>query len=175
MRFICLAIFLFAGVETLANFVVSSTENNSSILKVENPSKSKPRKLKFKIKDLEKLIGKRFTLKEKIEIRILSIGYKKKIRANKFAPGDPDKQGKLSFIFGVAALALLSTIFLPWASGSFLGIILLFAIPVLAGLALWLGLRSAREGKNFKNVFGIIAGGAIIALAIILSVSALSL
>lgn len=71
----------------------------------------------LKIKDLQKLAGRKFTLKEKIAFLIL----KKKIR-NK--AGNGEGQGQIALIFGIGALALLILALIIPAAG----------VPLLASL-----------------------------------------
>jgi hypothetical protein len=57
----------------------------------------------LKIKDLQKLTGKKFTLKEKIGFLILKHKLKQKI---KHAPADKSSKGETALIFGIGSLAL---------------------------------------------------------------------
>lgn len=70
-----------------------------------------------KIKDLQKLTGRKFSLKEKIAIVIL----KKKL---KHRPKEGSSQGQTALIFGIGALVLFALGFLVPAAG----------IPLLASL-----------------------------------------
>ena len=125
----------------------------------------------YKIKELEKTAGRKFTFKEKLQIKLLKVFAKKSKHKKFYGNADPDKQATLSFIFALAALGLLIPGLLNVITGAaFLGI-----IPVLAVAAIWLGLKSKKSGKNFKNMFGIIAGGSIIVVGIIVAIGAFSL
>jgi hypothetical protein len=125
----------------------------------------------YKIKELEKTAGRKFTFKEKMQIKLLKAFTKKGKYKKFYGNADPDKQATLSFVFALAALGLLIPGLLNIITGAaFLGI-----IPLLAILALWLGLKSKRAGKNFKNMFGIIAGGSIIVIGIVIALGAFSL
>jgi hypothetical protein len=108
----------------------------------------------LKIKDLEKLYGRKFTLKEKIRIKLLKLSLKKAQNKN-YTDEDPGKLATISFIAGILTLGLLVVAF----ANIITGVIFLVMIPALALVALWCGLRSARSGKKFKNLFGIIVGG----------------
>ena len=124
----------------------------------------------YSVKELERLSGKKFTLKQKIAVKFLQKGGKK---ARKLVEEDP--QGNLSFISALIVLGSLSLLFLPNLS-SFFGALFLVIVCATALLALWMGLRSKRKrGKTFKNMFGIIVGGGVIIIAIILSISALTM
>lgn len=127
--------------------------------------------INLKIKELEKVSGRKFTFKEKIKFQALKILFKKNSTKKFYKEANPDKQATFSFLFALLAIGLLIPGLLNVLTGAaFLGI-----IPVLAILALWLGLRSKRSGKNFKNMFGIIVGGSIILLGLIIGIGASSL
>lgn len=125
-----------------------------------------PRELK--IRDVERIVGRKLRFKEKIQLTIVKMQLKNSRKKN-YYEADPDKQALISLIAGsvvliVAILGLFNLI---------TGIAFLVLIPALAVLALWLGLRSAMSGKNFKNMFGIIAGGLVILAGIAIALGAL--
>ena len=74
-----------------------------------HPNEGQPKSISsLKVKDLEKLAGRKLTLKEKIAFVIL----KKKLKKEE----DPNsKEGKTAFSFGIAAIALLVLgLFVPY-------------------------------------------------------------
>lgn len=96
---------------------VHSTAFNSPIDKP-IPNEALLKKIaSLKIKDLQKLAGRKFSLKEKIAFFVL----KKKLGHKS---GDGQGQGQTSLIFGIGALALLVLAFLVPAAG----------VPLLASL-----------------------------------------
>jgi hypothetical protein len=122
---------------------------------------------KLKMKEVEKLLGRKLTFKEKVAVKIYQWKLRKNIPA-KFRKGDADK-GKTAMIFGIAGLVFL---FLP--------------VPYLGGLgaiisiimALVLGYQAKKANPNDKKaktaiILGWIGVGVIIA-AIILLVAILS-
>ena len=160
MRLICLLVFLAIGIGSLANTnvkIIASTPGKSII--------------PLKIKTLEKLLHRKFTLREKIECVIVQKIIKRKYRAQGLAETDPNKQSTWSFILGSAAALILIIAFVTLA----LPTLLVASIPALAIVALWLGIKSRKKGKNFRNLFGILLGGGIILLGIIFGVMAIGL
>lgn len=81
-----------------------------------------------------------------------------------------DNASTLPFLFSLATIILL----IPGLLNIFTGIAFLILIPLFAALALWLGLKSRRSSKNFKNTFAIITGGTILILGLIISIIALA-
>ncbi len=68
--------------------------------------------ISLKIKDLQKLAGRKFSLKEKIAILVL----KQKL---KHKEGERSNQGQLAMIFGIGAITLLILAFLVPGTGAF--------------------------------------------------------
>lgn len=116
----------------------------------------------LKIKEVEKLVGRKLTFKEKVAVKLYQWKIRKQARAGMRKP-DPDK-GKTAMIFGIAGLALL---FLPIPYLNGLGAI----ISII--LALVLGYQAKRANPNDKKaktaiILGWIGVGVIIAAIIIL-------
>ncbi len=94
----------------------------------------------LKIRDIEKLAGRKLTLKEKLAIKLYQWKLKKDIRHKK--SDDKKDKGKMAMIFGI------------------IGLVLLFApIPIIGGLgaivgiilALVLGYQARKENPNDKR------------------------
>jgi lipopolysaccharide export LptBFGC system permease protein LptF len=122
----------------------------------------------LKISNVEKIVGRKLRFREKIQLIVL----KKQLNRSKkkiYYEADPDKQALVSLIAGSVVLIIVTLGLFNLITG----IAFLVLIPALAVLALWLGLRSARSGKNFKNMFGIIAGGLVILTGVAIALGAL--
>ena len=129
----------------------------------------------LKIKDIEKLTGRKFTLKEKIQLKFFQLSLRKYPRGYKKVT-IADTQTNLSFIMALIALIMTGFAFTGITVSSFLAIVLLAGIPLLALLSAWFGFRSIkRNGTNFKNLFSLIVGSGIIILSIIIGIGAFSI
>lgn len=91
----------------------------------------------LKIKVIEKDAGKKFTLKEKISIKLFQLQLKKELNRN--TNDEPSKKGKTSKILGIIGLVLL---FVPYAT--------LAALP-LSIIAIVMGTNAAKENPKDKN------------------------
>ena len=89
-----------------------------------NPNEITPRNISsLKVKDLEKIAGRKFTLKEKIAFLIL----KKKMKNQE----DSSREGKTAFSFGIAAVAfLILGLFIPYV---ILGSLIASIVAVVMG------------------------------------------
>ena len=157
-NFLLLILVLF----TLSSF---SVHNNAGLPVVAQPSATTQidptptteRIAKMKIKEAEKLLGRKFTLKEKIAFKIAQLKLKKDLKTK--AEGKSSK-GKTAMILGIIGLAVL---LIPY------GIIASIALAIIA---IVMGSQARKENKNDgKAQAGIILGIvtlALIALAIIL-------
>lgn len=121
----------------------------------------------LKMKDVEKLVGRRLTLKEKIAVKLYQWKLRKKGKTHTGKPNS-DK-GKTAMIFGIAGLVLLFTP-VPFLGG-------LAAITSIV-LALVLGYQARKANPDDRRaktaiILGWIGAGliivAIIALIVILS------
>jgi len=117
----------------------------------------------IKIRDLQKKMGRKFSIKEKIILAVLKKKINRMDKKSWNSEADPNKQATISFVSGVLALSILTLGLLNVFIG--LGIVILFA--VLAFLAFWTGMKSRKSGRNFKNTFGFITGGLILFAGII--------
>ena len=120
-----------------------------------------------KIRDLQKIAQRKFTLKEKMVIKMLQ----RMERRNARVP--IDKDGKLSFLAAVGLLVVYGVTILLINSSAFIVIepISLSLMALLAIAALWLGLRSKKKiGWRFRNLFGVIIGGTAILLGMFVAV-----
>jgi hypothetical protein len=90
----------------------------------------------LKVKDIQKLIGRKLTLKEKISVFIL----KQKLRHK---PKESANTGEIAFIFGIAGAALLLlSLFLP---------VLLIASFISAIVAISLGYITKKDDPGIKK------------------------
>ena len=159
----------------LALFIFSSFSNNynSAILPPDNvaiankPSESVPLPLEkiasMKMKEAEKILGRKLSLKEKISFKIAQFKLKKELKTKE--KGKPSK-GQTAFVLSLIALGLL---FVPYLG--------LASIP-LAIVAIVQGAKAKKEDPNDKKaqtaiILGIVTLGlfvlAIIAVVIILA------
>jgi hypothetical protein len=121
----------------------------------------------LKMKDLQKLAGRKFTLKEKIAVKIFQYILKKEGRKKRPEPDNP-KKGELAMILGIIGLAslIIPLYFLSIAS-----------VP-LAVLAIVFGSSALKKDRGDKMAkAGIILGAitlALIAIAVILVIVVLS-
>ena len=114
----------------------------------------------LKIKEIEKDAGKKFTLKEKIFIKLFQLQLKKELNRN--TNDEPSKKGKTSKILGITGLVLL---FVPYAT--------LAALP-LSIIAIVMGTNAANENPNDKNArTGKILGWITLGLFILFLIAAL--
>jgi hypothetical protein len=109
---------------------------------------------KIKAKEIEKLTGKKLTLLQKIELKILQ----KKLRRqddDDSMTAKQKKQATLSMIFGIAGLVLL---FVPTIG--------LLALP-FSILALVFGFLSLKGNSNTKAIVGVVTGGVTLIILLI--------
>lgn len=118
---------------------------------------------KLEIKDIERLTGKKLTLKEKLVIKIYQLKLRREIR-NSVNEIPQSKKGKTSLTLGIlsiiAALAILLT---PW--------FLLASVP-LAIMAIVIGNRAEKESPGDKkaragSLIGWISLGFVVVLSFI--------
>jgi hypothetical protein len=126
-------------------FLVFSTETFSSSVvtlpgrtKVQSIENSLSNILSLKIKDLEKITGKKLSLKEKIELKLLKFTLNKRLRKIGLQKEETNK-GQLALIFGIIGLASL---LIPYVA--------LIALPC-AIIAIVLGYSARREDPNNKK------------------------
>ncbi|NOT51142.1 MAG: hypothetical protein HOP10_07670 [Chitinophagaceae bacterium] len=119
----------------------------------------------LKIKDLQKLTGRKFTLKEKIGFGILKLKLKQQL---KHTPADGSKKGETALIFGIGSLAILflATV-VPGA---------LFASFIAAIIAIILGGSARKKDPSDKKaktakLLGWITLGLIAALMIVIFIA----
>jgi hypothetical protein len=93
---------------------------------------------KLKIKDLQKMTGRKFSLKEKIAFLIL----KKKLKQK---PKETSSQGQTALIFGIAALALL-------VIGLFVPFIIIGSL-VTSIIAIVLGSSALKKDPNDRKAY----------------------
>ena len=158
MRNFVLSILVFF---TLSSF---SVHNNSGLPATAQPSAAAQidpvpmdRITKMKIKEAEKLLGRKFTLKEKIAFKIAQLKLKKDLKAKE--EGKSSK-GQTAMILGIIGIAC---IIIPFG--------IIASIP-LAILAIVMGSQAKKANKNDGKaqtgiILGIVTLG-LVALAIIL-------
>ena len=120
-----------------------------------------------KMRDLQKIARKKFTLKEKMIIKMVQRMEKRNARA------PLDKDGKHSFLAATGLLFVYGLMLLLINSSAFTVIspIGLSLIILLAIAAFWLGLRSRKKsGWRFRNLFGVIIGGAAVAAVVFVAI-----
>jgi uncharacterized membrane protein YidH (DUF202 family) len=151
-KFFTLSIFIFSlqcPIEITAA-IISKPGLLSVITKCENPEMSPTASLvTMRMKDLEKLTGKKLTLKEKIVFKIYQSKLKKENR--KAEKGNYSKRSKTAFILSILSLATL--IIIP------LSIILAVIGIILASKSL----KEDNEDKKARTAMGL----SILALGII--------
>ena len=113
---------------------------------------------KLKIKDVEKLLGRKLKLKEKVGFKIYQWKIKKELSSKK-VDGEKDK-GKTAMMLGffaAGALLLSPILFFSWMA----------AIP-LAIIAIIMGNKVLKDDKNDKNAkTGVILGWVTLGLMVI--------
>lgn len=160
-------IFIFSCPSNASSYTIVITD--SSVIKSKTPLfTSLPAFMSMKLKALEIFAGRKFTFKEKVQIKILQIKYKKHFKKRNYTPMDQDRQANWAFIAGLVTLGMVFLAILNLA-----GILLLAVLIPSAFIAFWLGLKSVKNNKNFKSIFGIIVGALTIGAAIVISISAL--
>ena len=105
---------------SISSFCISPlSSNNKSTLTAVIESKPLKDKLsqediiKLKIKDFEKHIGKKLTIKEKIAFKIVQHNLRKVLGAN--TKPDEKNKGKTAFILGISSIIALCLVFIPYA------------------------------------------------------------
>jgi hypothetical protein len=130
--------------------------------------------LKMKPAAIEKLIGKKLTFKQKIQLKAIQLKY---ALSKKFAESEPTpqqlKQGRIASTVGGIALLILAV----GATGVVVpGLFALLTLP-LGIMALILGIRSSKGNGNTLGIIGIVTGAAVLffwLLALILIAAFLS-
>lgn len=114
---------------------------------------------KMKVKEFQKLTGKKLTLKEKIAFKIVQGKIKKQLKAKE---GETSDKGKTAMILGIIGLALL---FIPYG--------IIASIP-LAILAIVNGSQARKKDpNNGKALTGIILGWVTLGLLVLFLIIAL--
>lgn len=161
MRFLFLLLFTCSCLSCLASSTEGAPSGFPAPFFVTSPLLTIRDFTSMKIKDIEKLTGKKFSLVEKIAVQLLQRKLKKQITLGQ----DPEKlrkMGTLSLLLGVTSILVL---FLPY------GIIASIALSI-AGLVL--GIKATKGGKNINAILGIIFSSvtlAFILLAIVVLAS----
>jgi hypothetical protein len=123
----------------------------------------------IKVKDFEKLTGKKLSFFQKVKFKILQ-KVLRKVKGGELT--DKQKQqARASMILGIASFVLLLL-----SSVAFIGIAGILCIPA-AILAVILGAKSLKGNSNTQGIVGVVTGGvtlALIVLALILVVLFLS-
>ena len=119
------------------------------------------------MRDLQKIAQRRFTLKEKMVVRMVQRMEKRNTKV------PIDKDGKLSFLAAVGLLFVYGLVLLLINSSAFtvispIGVSLIILLGIAA---FWLGLRSKKKsGWRFRNLFGVIIGGAALAAGLFVAI-----
>ena len=157
MRIVLALIVLLSGSVSFALPAISTTtpETGSKVILTEPVLK---KITAMKVKDVQKVIGRKLTLKEKIGFWLL----KKKLKKQ---AGDGSKHGETSYILGFVALGLLvAGLFLPFVIiGSVVAAVLAIVFGSMAGK------RDPADRKGYAGkLMGWITLGLIVALFLIL-------
>lgn len=149
---ICLAGISFSAEARPSSVVVTS----NAVVKDPLPAKSKyfANILSMKVKEVEKLIGRKLSLKEKISFKLSQWKLKKFMTGNE-PTEHQKKQANWSMILGITSIVLL---FIPYLA--------LLALPA-AVAAIILGIVSLKGNSNTKGIIGLATGGTTILLFII--------
>jgi len=99
-----LVLFVFSSLSIQSNATTLPATLTSSVSTVQKDPVPIERLAKMKIKEAEKLLGRKFTLKEKIAFKIAQLKLKKGLKAN--AEGKSSK-GQTAFILSLIGLCLL--------------------------------------------------------------------
>jgi len=119
------------------------------------------------MRDLQKIAQRRFTLKEKMVVRMVQRMEKRNTKV------PIDKDGKLSFLAAAGLLFVYGLVLLLINSSAFtvispIGVSLIILLGIAA---FWLGLRSKKKsGWRFRNLFGVIIGGAALAAGLFVAI-----
>jgi len=114
---------------------------------------------KIKIKDIEKLTGKKLTLFQKIKFKLLQ---KLVARVDKREITEKQQnQAEASMILGISSLALMLLWILP-----FIGFIGILCVPA-AILAIIFGAKSLKGNSNTPGTIGIVTGSITLGLIIV--------
>lgn len=145
-----LFIFIICGFIALPSTLRSATLPPPVSTTIYPPEEAYKKLTSLKIKDVQKLIGRKLTFKEKVSLLILKHTPKKKAQGS--------SKGSTALGFGIAALALILL-------GLFVPYIILLSIPA-AILAIVLGNKAKKQDPSDKKaqtgvIMGWIAVGAI--------------
>lgn len=148
MRITLFSFFLLSTVFLNANPV---SANTIALIVTSVPASSQIQK-KIIISKAEKLSDRKFSLKEKIERKLLQWKLKNKVQHSEKIISESE-DGKLSEVLGTIALTTLLTVFIPY-----LGILSIASIP-LAILAIVRGKKAQKKNPEDKKAkTGIILG-----------------
>jgi hypothetical protein len=107
---------------------------------------------KVSIREVEKLMGKKMTLLQKIEFKLLQ--YKlRRMKGDEPMTEKQKKQAQASMILGIA-----SFVFLLLASVAVIGFLGIFSLPA-AILAVIFGAKSLKGNSNSQGIIGVVFGG----------------
>ncbi|HET9744773.1 MAG TPA: hypothetical protein VFP97_03610 [Chitinophagaceae bacterium] len=158
-----LVLFVFSFFSIQSNATVSPPTLTSSVSTSPAVPIPTDRLAKMKIKEAEKILGRKFTLKEKVAFKIAQVKLKKELKAT--AEGKSSK-GQTAFILSLIGLCLL---IVPYVS--------LASLP-LAIIGLVMGSQAKKEnpddGKAKTAIILSIVTLGLIALAVILVVAILA-
>jgi len=158
-----LLIFMSAAL-VFCNEASSSSIVISSIKTMDKPTPNDLSKiLSLKIRDIEKMIGQKLSLKEKIGVEIFKLKLKKEFRKHPLTNGQADK-GQLALVLGIIGLAAL---LIPYAG--------LVSLPcAIAALIIGYNARrqdpSNRKARTAITLGWITIGIFIVALIIVIAV-----
>ena len=114
---------------------------------------------KIKVKDVEKLAGKKLSFFQKIKLKILLAAAKKLSREE--ITEKQEKQATASMLLGLGIIVLMLLSALP-----FVGFISILCFPA-AILAIIFGMKSLKGNSNTKGIIGLVSGGLVLLLAIV--------
>jgi len=155
-----LVLFIFSSLSFQASANTLPVTLTSSVSTMQKDPVPMDRIATMKIKEAEKILGRKFSLKEKIAFKIAQIKLKKDLKAK--VEGKPSK-GQNSMVLGIIGLACL---LIPFG--------VIASIP-LAIIAIITGSQAKRENKDDRKaqtgiILGIVTLG-LIALAILLVIA----
>lgn len=124
-------------------------EQANAIILPKNQLPAQPGKIIYSLapRDIEKLTGRKMSLWQKLEWKILKNKVVKAFKKGDELTEKQQKQATASLILGLASFLLL---FVPYLA--------LLSIP-LAIFAIILGIKSLKGNSNVKGIIGVVAGG----------------
>jgi hypothetical protein len=151
------ALFIWVAPFTLAKAATPPGTDNSII----PPGSLYTHITSLKVKDIQKAIGRKLTIKERIGLLFLKKQVKRKA-------GESSKQGQASFILGLASVALLAGALILWGP-------LLVGAIITSILAIVFGSMAKKDNPNDKKALaGRLMGWITLGLIVILIIAVIA-